>query len=181
MNAVVVMFSSRGARYEYSIVELILAGVMGSRVRSVSRGPRNQSGFLLSKMTTLGVVVVGEGWMDTRYASRSDIKFGLMMFMGPLLMVTRVTFPVVWNSSVPNLAGAGGVTFACVGAAISRALREVRRCFVENRMVLLSECADVGLESGKMTSKETTVRVSGERLDRNRRGRTLYLLFQPGP
>ena len=90
------MLSSRGARYEYSIVEAILAGVMGARVRSVSRGPRNQSGLLLSKITTFGVMVLlGEGWMETRYASRSDIMFGSMMFMGPLSKVTRVTLPVV--------------------------------------------------------------------------------------
>ena len=129
-------------------MELILAGVMGSRVRSVSRGPRNQLGFLLEKITTLGVVVVGEGWMDTRYVSRSEIRFGLMMFMGPLLMVTRVTFPVVWNSSVPYLAGAGGVTAACVDAAISRALREATSCFVENRMVFCTERVDVDREIG---------------------------------
>ena len=70
---------------------------MGSRVKSVSRGPRNQLGLLLEKITTLGVVMVNESWMDTRYVSSSDIRFGLIMFMGPLLMVTRVTFPVVWN------------------------------------------------------------------------------------
>ncbi len=130
-----------------------MAGVMGALVRSVSRGPRNQSGFLLSKMTTFGVAAVDEGWMDTRYASRSDIKFGLMMFMGPLLMVTRVTLPVVWNSSVPYLAGAGFLTCAFVGAAISRVLREVRRCFVENRIVLLPRRVNVGLGGGKWRPK----------------------------
>ena len=101
-------------------------------------------------MTTLGVVVVVEGWMDTRYVSRSVIRFGSMMFMGPLLMVTRVTLPVVWKLSVPCLAAAGCVRgSACVGAAISRALREVRRCFVEIRMVVFSECVDVDLGRGK--------------------------------
>ena len=31
-------------------------------------------GWLLEKITTLGFVVVGEGWMDTRYVRRSDIR-----------------------------------------------------------------------------------------------------------
>ena len=121
---------------------------MGLRVKMVSNGPRNQSGSALSKMTTLGVVLPGLGWMDTRYASRSSTKFVSMMFIGGLLMVTRVTLPVVWNLSVPCRAGAGGVTAAKTGAASSRTLKEARMCLVENRMVLLLGRIEVSLGGG---------------------------------
>ena len=49
---------------------------------------------------------------------------------------------------MPYLAGAGGVTAAWVDVAISRALREVTSCFMENHMVFRMECVDVGLGRG---------------------------------
>ena len=46
------------------------------------------------------------------------------------------------------LVGAGGVTAACVDAAISRALKMATRCFMENRMVFRTERVDAGLGVG---------------------------------
>ena len=112
-------------------------------MRSVSRGSEEPVGVVAGEKYDFGIVVVGEGWMDTGYVSKSDIRFGFMMFMSSLLMVTRVT--VSWGLELERavLVGAGGVN-----AAISRVLKVAMRCFVEHRMVFCTERVDAGLGMG---------------------------------